>query len=82
MIDDDKKTIVLGMIAQEVEVFIPELVKEAILNRTNSEVGLYKSLNYTGLIPVIIESIKELKSHLDEQREMIFELKAQMNKNN
>nr|WP_295931344.1 tail fiber domain-containing protein [uncultured Dyadobacter sp.] len=41
-----------GLIAQEVEELFPELVK-------TDEKG-FKSLNYTGLIPHLIESVKEL----------------------
>ncbi|ACT94557.1 tail fiber domain-containing protein [Dyadobacter fermentans] len=44
-----------GLIAQEVEKLFPELVK------TDSK-G-FKSLNYTGLIPHLIEAVKSLKSH-------------------
>lgn len=41
-----------GLIAQEVEALFPELVKE-------DDKG-FKSLNYTGLIPHLIESVKQL----------------------
>lgn len=41
-----------GLIAQDVEALFPELVK-------TDEKG-FKSLNYTGLIPHLIESVKEL----------------------
>jgi len=41
-----------GLIAQEVEALFPELVK-------TDEKG-FKSLNYTGLIPHLIESVKQL----------------------
>lgn len=42
-----------GLIAQDVEALFPELVK-------TDEKG-FKSLNYTGLIPHLIESVKELR---------------------
>ena len=54
----------LGVSAQKVEVILPELVKE---NPTG-----YKSLNYVGLIPLLIEAIKEQQTQIDE-------LKAQVN---
>lgn len=41
-----------GLIAQEVEVLFPELVK-------TDDKG-FKSLNYSGLIPHLIESVKQL----------------------
>jgi hypothetical protein len=44
-----------GVIAQELEKVLPELVK-------NGEV---KSVNYNGLIGVLIESIKELKREVE-----------------
>jgi hypothetical protein len=42
-----------GLIAQEVEKIFPELVK-------TDEEG-FKSVNYIGLVPHLIEAIKELK---------------------
>ena len=51
------------MIAQELEEVLPELVKT----------GENKSVNYNGIIGVLIEAIKELKSEVEE-------LKQQLNK--
>ena len=47
----------MGVIAQEVEKVLPELI-----NNSNE----YKSVNYNGLIAVLIESIKELKAEINE----------------
>ena len=47
----------MGIIAQEVEKVLPELI-----NNSNN----YKSVNYNGLIAVLIESIKELKNEIKE----------------
>lgn len=47
----------MGVIAQEVEKVLPELI-----NNSNE----YKSVNYNGLIAVLIESIKELKAEIKE----------------
>jgi hypothetical protein len=62
-----------GVIAQEVQKLFPELVK------TDKEGML--SVNYTGLIPVLIESTKELKEQIEElkkqneeMRQAIFQL--------
>ncbi|MCF2496852.1 tail fiber domain-containing protein [Dyadobacter chenhuakuii] len=52
------QTLQTGLIAQEVEQVFPELVS------TNKD-G-YKSVNYIGLVPHLIESVKELKSKTDE----------------
>jgi hypothetical protein len=47
----------VGVIAQEVEVILPELVK--------GEEG-DKSVNYSGLVGVLIEAVKELSARVDE----------------
>ena len=47
----------MGIIAQEVEEVLPELI-----NNSSS----YKAVNYNGLIAVLIESIKELKQEIKE----------------
>ena len=49
----------VGLIAQEVEQILPELVS------VNSDTGL-KSLNYDGIIGVLVEAIKELSSRVKE----------------
>lgn len=58
---DDRKA--LGVIAQDVEKVFPELT-------SISDKG-YLSLNYNGLIAVLIESIKELKKEIDELKKLI-----------
>jgi hypothetical protein len=45
-----------GVIAQELEAVLPELVKQ----------GEVKSVNYNGIIGVLIEAIKELKKEIEE----------------
>ena len=45
-----------GVIAQELEAVLPELVKQ----------GEVKSVNYNGLIGVLIEAVKELKKEIEE----------------
>lgn len=53
----------LGLIAQEVETVFPMLVKE-------DETG-YKSVNYDGFIPVLIEATKEQQQLIDQQKETL-----------
>ena len=60
----------IGLLAQEVENNFPELVKE-------NDKGV-KSVNYSGLIPVLIESIKEQQKMINQQNEMILELKKKV----
>ncbi len=60
----------IGFLAQEMQEVFPELVvegKEGIL-----------SINYIGLIPVIIEALKEQKLTIDEQKELIQELQKEI----
>jgi hypothetical protein len=62
---DNKKH--FGVMAQELEKIYPELV-------TEDENG-YKAVNYIELIPVLIKSIQELDSKVNEQEKIILELK-------
>ena len=59
----DTKEEALGVIAQDIEEVIPELVK----NNDHT-----KTVNYNGLVGVLIEAVKE-------QQRQILELKAQLN---
>ena len=51
-----------GLIAQEVESILPEAVSTNFSKTFNKEL---KGLNYDSLIPLLVESIKELKAELD-----------------
>ena len=53
----------VGVLAQEVEAVIPELVKE---HEGLNGRGKFKSVDYNKLVPVLIESIKELKKEIDD----------------
>jgi uncharacterized coiled-coil protein SlyX len=55
----------IGLIAQEVEKVLPELV------HTDSK-G-YKTLSYDKLVPVLIEAIKEQQQIVDEQKKALTE---------
>ena len=52
----------VGVLAQEVEAVVPELVKE--YEGLNGR-GTFKSVDYNKIVPILIESIKELKIELD-----------------
>ena len=54
----------LGLIAQEVEQVLPQLV------RTDEGTGL-KSIGYLGLVPVLVEAIKEQSAMIDELRQRL-----------
>jgi hypothetical protein len=60
----------VGLISQEVQRVLPNLVSETVHpavydslgNITNEEIH-YKSLNYTGLIPLVIANVKQLNTN-------------------
>ncbi|GHT34776.1 hypothetical protein FACS189434_11510 [Bacteroidia bacterium] len=52
-----------GFFAQELQEFYPELVSQ--------DSAGYLSVNYIGLIPVIVEALKEQKKELETQKEQI-----------
>jgi hypothetical protein len=49
----------VGLIAQEVEKVLPELIG------TNADTGL-KSVSYANMVAVLIEAVKELKAEIEE----------------
>ena len=52
-----------GLIAQDVEKVLPQLVKETTALGGNDS---HKNLNYNGIIGLLVESIKELKDEIQE----------------
>jgi len=58
LIKDENKKTNIGFIAQEVETQFPMLI-------TNQENG-YKSVNYIGMIPVLLECIKDLQKQIND----------------
>jgi hypothetical protein len=57
-----------GFIAQELESIFPEVVK--------TESNGYKSVNYNGMIPVLVEAIKEQQRQIEELQKEIALLKS------
>jgi hypothetical protein len=69
-----------GLIAQEVEAVLPELVKNAIQPSVRDKKGRtiyaqvsFKSINYIGFIPVLIGAVKEQQHTIDSLKEVINE---------
>lgn len=60
-----------GLIAQDVEDVLPELVNEV----ENMDGESYKTVNYLGLIPLLTESIQEQQEVIDSQESEIEKLK-------
>lgn len=61
-----------GLIAEEIEQILPGLVKEctapAIFDSVGNQIAAdltFKSINYTGIIPLLIASIKEQQNKID-----------------
>ncbi len=70
----------IGLIAQDVEQLLPELVvtKEMVVDEENNEKMEVKTVNYTGLVPVLISGMKEQQTTIEAQQKEIDELKAQV----
>ncbi|MBL7738103.1 MAG: tail fiber domain-containing protein [Chitinophagaceae bacterium] len=65
--DETKDTgVQIGVLAQEVQKVYPQLVKQ------NDKGEL--SVNYTGLIPVLLEGIKEQQQQIDELKKLVEQL--------
>ena len=62
--DEEKPNDQLGFIAQEVEEVLPELVKE--IDTVGKDGESHKVVNYQGVIPILVEAIKELKAEIEE----------------
>jgi hypothetical protein len=60
----------LGLIAQELETILPELV--------HTRPDGYKAVNYDGLIPVLIEGIKEQQKEMEQLTEVVNQQQEQI----
>ena len=68
----DEDLVLVGVLAQEIQEVFPELVK------TNKE-GLL-SVNYQGLIPVLINAVKEQQQNLEKVQKEKADLEARIQK--
>ncbi|MEO7960710.1 MAG: tail fiber domain-containing protein, partial [Ginsengibacter sp.] len=76
----------IGLIADEVKQVFPELVKEAVqpaeYGKDRSEVIApevkYESVNYIGLIPVLIASIQEQQKSIEDQKKLAAQQQIQI----
>jgi len=64
----------IGLIAQEVLDVLPDLVKETLYNDKQN----YYRVNYVGLIPVIVEAVKEIVRMRSEDREQLQALRTRV----
>ena len=65
---NDKKQ--WGFIAQEVEKIMPELI--------HADKDGYRSMNYTGIIPLLTKAVQEQQTEMEKQQKEIDQLKAQL----
>ena len=63
----DLSKVELGVIAQEVEDYIPEIIKNGI--------GKYKAVRYEKITPILIECIKDLYTKVEKLEEEVRILK-------
>ncbi|MAB30631.1 MAG: hypothetical protein CMP78_03475 [Formosa sp.] len=61
----NEKDAKIGLLAQDVQKVLPELVKES-----DDKQGTL-SVNYQGLIPVLINAIKEQQEQIDELKQLL-----------
>ena len=63
----------VGLIAQEVEEVIPEVVKEKVpcVGEFCENTEKYKTVDYTKLVPVLIEAIKDLSEEVEELKKKL-----------
>lgn len=66
-----------GVMAQEVEQVFPEMVSEKAVFNNSGDDTVYKTVNYTQLVPVLIEAIKELNMKIEELESKVEELENQ-----
>ena len=59
-----------GFIAQEVEKIMPELIR--------ADKDGYRSMNYTGIIPLLTKAMQEQQTEMEKQQKEIDQLKAQL----
>lgn len=67
-----------GVLAQEVERVFPEMVSTRAMFAAHGDDEAYKTVAYQQLIPVLIESIRELKAETDALREEVERLEQRL----
>jgi hypothetical protein len=75
-----------GFMAHEMEAAFPSLVKEAVAPISSKTSGdqeatteeRFKSVNYIGLIPVLVKTVQEQQEVIQQQQALILSLEARM----
>ena len=77
-----KDTKDLGVIAQEVEKVLPEIVKEKKMPLIDDSDTKYKAVDYEKMTAVLIEAVKEQQAQIDELTTILEQLTKQLNNGN
>ena len=70
----------IGIIAQEIEKVIPEVVREKEMPLMDKSGKKYKTIDYDKITAVLIEAVKEQQEQIDELKKQVKELKNGMSK--
>ena len=70
---DSLNTTRLGLVAQEVQPILPELIVKG------TDEGGMLSMNYLGLIPVLVKGMQEQQKQIDEQNVIVKKQQAEIN---
>ena len=71
----------LGLIAQEVEKVLPNIVHEhemPFLNDDEEDTTLYKTVDYEKMVAVLIEGMKEQQNQIDSLKSELTEIKGKL----
>ena len=76
----------IGLIAQEVEQVIPELVEESVhpgpndpaTGKPGKTMEHYRAMNYIGLTPVLVGAIQEQQKIIEAQKKQIDEMEKRI----
>lgn len=67
-----------GLIAQDVEKILPQLVTEKSIHVDYPNLKSIKGVNYTGLIPILVKAVQEQQDMIEAQQERIAKLEAKL----
>ena len=77
-IDSDLDKRQMGVIAQEVEPYVPEVVS-TVEDESSDKYG-HKSVSYGNLTALLIEAIKEQQKQIEELKQQVKEIKDAVSK--
>ena len=69
-----------GLLAQELELVFPELVQNSKTTLNDQPDKPLKTVNYTGLIPILIQAMQDQQQQIDQQNQQIAELQQRLDR--